>query len=113
MKRCLICFLSNVINCVYLSKIFVCLASYLYHKMHEKKIKSEIHFKEMFVSTRMQNFSVVYVAAVVHYLLEENDSSMMTPLEFIDLYRKPFDTYLESGEFLVHRYTLFTVYNYF
>nr|KAI8731579.1 testis-expressed protein 47 [Biomphalaria glabrata] len=34
--------------------------------------------------------------SVVHYLLEENDSSMMTPLEFIDLYRKPFDTYLES-----------------
>ncbi|KAH9519803.1 hypothetical protein Btru_070942 [Bulinus truncatus] len=35
--------------------------------------------------------------SVVHYLLEENDSSMMTPLEFINLYRKPFDTYLESA----------------
>jgi len=34
--------------------------------------------------------------SVVHYLLEENDTSMMTPNDFMDLYEKPFDTFLES-----------------
>ncbi|BFZ17196.1 hypothetical protein BsWGS_20235 [Bradybaena similaris] len=34
--------------------------------------------------------------SIVHYLLEENDSSMVTPEEFINMYEKPFDTSLES-----------------
>lgn len=34
--------------------------------------------------------------SVVHYLLEENDTSMTTPQEYIDIYEKPFDTSLES-----------------
>ncbi|GFO02523.1 hypothetical protein PoB_002902800 [Plakobranchus ocellatus] len=34
--------------------------------------------------------------SVVHFLLEENDSSMVTPKEFIDINEKPFDTSLES-----------------
>jgi len=34
--------------------------------------------------------------SVVHYLLEENDSAMMTPDDFMALYEKPFDTFLES-----------------
>ncbi|CAL1528829.1 unnamed protein product [Lymnaea stagnalis] len=34
--------------------------------------------------------------SVVHYLLEESDSSMISPLEYIDMYRKPYDTFLES-----------------
>jgi len=34
--------------------------------------------------------------SVVHYLLEENDSAMMTAQDFLDLYEKPFDTCLES-----------------
>ncbi|XP_005094904.2 testis-expressed protein 47 [Aplysia californica] len=34
--------------------------------------------------------------SVVHYLLEENDSSMSTPSEFLTLYQRPFDTSLES-----------------
>jgi len=34
--------------------------------------------------------------SVVHYLLEENDSSMMTTQDYISLYETPFDTCLES-----------------
>ncbi|CAG5117651.1 unnamed protein product, partial [Candidula unifasciata] len=34
--------------------------------------------------------------SIVHYLLEESDSSMITPEEFINIYEKPFDTSLES-----------------
>jgi len=34
--------------------------------------------------------------SLVHYLLEENDSAMMTTKDFISLYEKPFDTCLES-----------------
>ncbi|GFR93574.1 hypothetical protein ElyMa_002646800 [Elysia marginata] len=34
--------------------------------------------------------------SVVHYLLEENDTSMITPQEYIEIYEKPFDTSLES-----------------
>uniref|UniRef100_A0A0B6Z9H9 BLUF domain-containing protein n=1 Tax=Arion vulgaris TaxID=1028688 RepID=A0A0B6Z9H9_9EUPU len=34
--------------------------------------------------------------SIVNYLLEENDSSMITPDEFINMYKKPFDTSLES-----------------
>ncbi|KAK3600890.1 hypothetical protein CHS0354_019243 [Potamilus streckersoni] len=33
---------------------------------------------------------------ILHYLLEENDSCMMSPKEYLDLYEKPFDVTLEE-----------------
>ena len=41
---------------------------------------------------------VFLMTAVVHYLLEENDTSMITPQEYIEIHEKPFDTSLESGK---------------
>ena len=36
--------------------------------------------------------------AHLHYLMEENDSTMMLPEEYLSMYQKPFDVVLEGGE---------------
>ena len=39
-------------------------------------------------------------SAHLNYLMEENDDTMILPEEYIEMYEKPFDVTLESGEYI-------------
>ena len=44
------------------------------------------------------HFALLF-SAHLNYLMEENDDAMILPDEYIDMYEKPFDVTLESGEY--------------
>ena len=61
----------------------------------EKNINISWLEKTLFRAVHLLLFS-----AHLNYLMEENDDTMILPEEYIEMYEKPFDVTLESGEYI-------------
>ncbi|XP_060565722.1 testis-expressed protein 47-like [Ruditapes philippinarum] len=77
-------------------KIIIDLLSQLLKLGSKLAIIPKIAFKSTLDSLHEKFPDLLPQQAHIHFLLEENDSTMIMPEEYLDMYEKPFDVTLES-----------------